>query len=110
MFLTERCWAKFELMKELLVLVEVDCLHSQSVILRGQRTMQVHCRSLKKFQIAWFAIYIPGLVVKDNCTNGKACRQTRSRVNQSRPLRDIYCCRRGNVHLFLLIHPGARTD
>lgn len=46
-----------------LVFVEVDCLHSQSVIVQGQRTMQVHCRGLKKFQIAWFVIDIPGLVV-----------------------------------------------
>lgn len=97
-------------MEELLVFVEVDYLHSQLVIVRGQRGKQVHCRGLKRFQIAWFVIYIPGLVLKDNFTNGKACLSTRSRVNHSRPLRDIYCCRRGNVHLFLLIHPGARTD
>ena len=51
MFWTERCWAKFELMKELLVFVEVDCLHSQSVIVRGQRAKQVHCRIRKEFRL-----------------------------------------------------------
>ena len=50
MFWTERCWAKFELMKELLVFVEVDG-DSQSVIVRTQRAKQVHCRIRKEFRL-----------------------------------------------------------
>ena len=81
--------------------------------------MQVPCGDSKKFQIATHVIDISQdmlytsledrMIINDRI-NSKACLSTRSRVNQSRPFGDIYCCRGGNIHLFLLIDPGARTD